>query len=508
MIGVIYARYSAGPNQNDQSIEGQVSDCMEYAKRNNIEVVKIYADKSISGKSTQGRAQFLAMMDDAREEKFEAVIVWKIDRFGRNRGDIALNKRVLKEHGIKLHYAAESVPDTPEGIILESVMEGLAEYYSADLSQKISRGVRESAKKGIVPHASIPYGYKRKADKTLEVDYTIAPYIKKAFEMYAKGAKLSEVIEMLTNAGIRSKNGRNISNAVLYRVFRNTAYLGQIDVLGVVVEIEPLIDADLFAAVQERNANAYNTRAKSKGKVDYLLSCKAYCKECGGMLIGESGASRSGEKYYYYKCGNKKRKVCECSSPNFIKDELEEWVIECTLQDALTDEVIEDLVSAIMKLQNGRRGETETLINKRTALQLKIDRCVNAIVDGLGSEAVYKKLESLEAEMKELNKQIAQYQIEKPTVPADLIRCWLLGIRNGDIESPAFRKQLIDTFVTRVDVGAEDITVHFDILGVCSDTTSSMDLTQQYPNHTPFVWNNQIILLLPMPRHIVAGKYA
>ena len=137
MVGVIYARYSEGPKQTDPSIEGQVADCMAYAEQNGIEVAKVYADRHVSGKSTAGRDEFLQMIRDVQEHLFEAVIVWKIDRFGRSRQDIAINKMKLKKAGVKLYYAQEAVPEGPEGIILESVLEGLAEYYSADLRQKV-----------------------------------------------------------------------------------------------------------------------------------------------------------------------------------------------------------------------------------------------------------------------------------------------------------------------------------------------------------------------------------
>ena len=148
MRGVIYARYSPGPRQTDQSIEGQVADCKYYAEENGIDIIEVYADRKVSGKSVVGRDEFQRMLRDAERGLFDCVLVWKIDRFGRDRQDIALGKLTLKRAGVKLLYAKESVPEGPEGIILESVLEGLAEYYSADLRQKVIRGMKETAKKG------------------------------------------------------------------------------------------------------------------------------------------------------------------------------------------------------------------------------------------------------------------------------------------------------------------------------------------------------------------------
>ena len=160
MNAVIYARYSPGPRQTDQSIEGQVRDCMAYAKENGITVLDVYADRHISGSDFENRGEFNRMLRDAERKQFDSIIVWKIDRFGRDREEIALNKIKLKRHGIRLLYAKEIIPEGPEGIILESLMEGLAEYYVADLRQKVKRGHRESALKGHSVGGQAPYGYK------------------------------------------------------------------------------------------------------------------------------------------------------------------------------------------------------------------------------------------------------------------------------------------------------------------------------------------------------------
>jgi DNA invertase Pin-like site-specific DNA recombinase len=153
MVGVIYARYSEGPRQTDQSIEGQVADCRAYAEQHGIQIADVYADRHISGRSVDGRDAFQQMIRDAEKRLFDCVIVWKVDRFGRSREDIAVNKMRLRRAGVVLMYARESVPDGPEGILMESLLEGLAEYYSADLRQKVVRGQRESAKKGRLPLA-------------------------------------------------------------------------------------------------------------------------------------------------------------------------------------------------------------------------------------------------------------------------------------------------------------------------------------------------------------------
>lgn len=184
MRGVIYARYSPGPRQTEQSIEGQVADCQQYAEEHGIDIIEIYADRKVSGKSVVGRDEFQRMLRDAEKGRFDCVLVWKIDRFGRDRQDIAMGKMTLKRAGVKLMYARESVPEGPEGIILESVLEGLAEYYSADLRQKVIRGMRETAKKGQYCGQSLPIGYKVDAERHIVVDEREAAVVREAFKLH------------------------------------------------------------------------------------------------------------------------------------------------------------------------------------------------------------------------------------------------------------------------------------------------------------------------------------
>ena len=144
--GVIYPRYSSD-RQNEQSIAGQVEVCTEWAKNNEIEIIDIYPDEALTGR-TDKRPNFQRMIADARNGKFDYIIVYKMDRFARNRYDSAIYKAQLKKYGVKVVSAMENIADGPEGIILESVLEGMAEYYSANLSQNVLRGMHQKAELG------------------------------------------------------------------------------------------------------------------------------------------------------------------------------------------------------------------------------------------------------------------------------------------------------------------------------------------------------------------------
>ena len=143
---VIYARYSSD-RQTEQSIEGQLRVCHEYAERNDYVVVHEYIDRALSG-TTDRRPAFLQMIEDSKKKEFEYVLVYQLDRFARNRYDSANYKMKLKKNGVRVLSARENISDDASGILMESVLEGMAEYYSVELSQKVKRGVRESLIKG------------------------------------------------------------------------------------------------------------------------------------------------------------------------------------------------------------------------------------------------------------------------------------------------------------------------------------------------------------------------
>ena len=172
---VIYARYSSH-GQTEQSIEGQLRDCYAYAQREGYVVIHGYVD----------RPDFQRMISDAPKGQFSAVIVWKLDRFARNRFDSANYKHRLKKSGVRVVSATEHISDDPEGIMLEGMLESLAEYYSANLSKHVKRGQRESAIKGTYIGGIPPFGFKIQ-NKRLVADEEKAPIIKWIFEQYASG---------------------------------------------------------------------------------------------------------------------------------------------------------------------------------------------------------------------------------------------------------------------------------------------------------------------------------
>lgn len=494
MRGVIYARYSEGPRQTDQSIEGQVADCTAYAAAHGIDVVQVYADRHVSGKSVDGRDAFQRMMADADRGAFDAVLVWKVDRFGRSREDIAVNKIRLRRAGVSLFYARESIPDGPEGILLESLMEGLAEYYSADLRQKVVRGQRESAKKGRLPFGTLPIGYVRDGDGRVVLDPPAADAVREVFRLQLAGASLSDLQSALFSRGIRGRGGSVVSKATIHRMLRNSRYLGRFAYQDVVIDVDPIIDAETFRAVQDSFETSRNSGGRSN--MDYMLSCKCSCAVCGKLLPVTTGTGRHGGKYSYYHCRGK------CIRP-IRTDALDDLVLQETIARVLTDDVIEKLADRIMEIQDAD-------LNAGPAAAIRADLEENArrrknLADameasGRVSFTISDRIAELEADAQRLQADLDRALFQHVMVPREYVENWLRSFRSGDVTDPAFRRRLASTFIAGVVVGDDRILIAYNATGVRGSSIARLvEYLKRWTNtdRAPVVVDGLILVCIP-----------
>jgi len=202
MKAVIYARYSSD-SQREESIEGQLRECTAFAEKNGITVLRHYIDRAFSAR-TDNRPEFQNMIKDSGKKLFDMIIVWKLDRFARNRYDSARYKAALKKNGVKVVSATEIISEGAEGIILESVLEGYAEYFSADLSEKVVRGMTENALKCVFNGGTIPMGYIIDQEQHFQPDPLTAPMVLEAFKRYDEGATMKAVRDWLNLHGMKT----------------------------------------------------------------------------------------------------------------------------------------------------------------------------------------------------------------------------------------------------------------------------------------------------------------
>ena len=220
MRAVIYARYSCD-YQREESIEGQLRECREFAERKGYTLIDSYIDRAMSAK-TDNRPEFQRIIKESAKGAFDAVIVWKLDRFARNRYDSAHYKAALRKNGVKVISATEVISEGAEGIILESVLEGYAEYYSAELSEKVIRGMTENALKCQYNGVTIAVGYKIDENKHYQIDELIAPFIREAFLMYVSGRQIKDIVTYLNDNGVRSSQNKPITKTTVTALLQNS----------------------------------------------------------------------------------------------------------------------------------------------------------------------------------------------------------------------------------------------------------------------------------------------
>jgi len=356
--------------------------------------------------TNDNRPDFQRMIKDSSRKEWNYVLVYKFDRFSRNKYETAMHKKTLKDNGVKVISAMEYIPDSPEAIILESMLEGYAEYYSAELSQKVKRGMRETRSKGNFTGGFLVYGYKV-VDRKVVVDENKADVVRYIFEQYALGVYVKDIIAELTSKGILNRNKPFARNTV-YNILRCEKYSG-IYRYGdeVFTNIYPqIVPTETFNKV--RTKIAANHYGKRSVEVVYLLRNKMKCGYCGSTVTAECGTSKNGEKKRYYKCLGRKHNN-GCTKQAVRKDVLENLVLDNVIAELNKPQVMEIIVNGLLQEQQ-RQAQCNTALNfllkeKRTA-ENSIDNIMSAIENGGTSNTAMKRLRELENCVETLDKQI------------------------------------------------------------------------------------------------------
>lgn len=413
---VIYARYSS-EKQNEQSIEGQLRVCEDYAQRNELKIVKTFIDRAQSG-TNDNRTSFQKMLHESVDEQWDYILVYKLDRFSRNKYEMAVHRKFLKDHGIKILSAMENIPDTPEGIILESLLEGMAEYYSAELSQKVKRGNHENRLKGLYTGGYIPLGYKV-INKKLYIDEKTAPYIIKMYEDYLAGKTLQEIINTLNSAGLTSGHAAKFTKSTIYNMLHNEKYIGITRYNDeVYTNIYPqLIPTSLYKAVQE-HAEIFKYGKRPKNIEDlYLLRQKVVCGQCGQNYISEAGAGSNKIVRRYYKCCKRKRDN-SCKNVILRKEEFEQIIVDATFKIFEKSEEFSDIVNRIYTLHRQRStsgGLLDLLLSQKELITSSINNLLKYIEQGMMVEETNQRIQELKTQLKDIENQIQELEDKSNT---------------------------------------------------------------------------------------------
>ena len=465
----IYTRYSAGPRQTDQSIEGQLRVCTEFCKQRGLTIVGTYCDRHISGR-TDERPEFQRLIADAKKKKFDAVVVYKTDRFARNKYDSAIYKRELKKNGIQIFYAAESIPDGPEGIILESLMEGLAEYYSAELSQKIKRGMNESAHKCQSTGSGRPLGYTVDEQKHFQIDPESSQTVQMIFDMYIKGESKTAICELLNERGLRTVQGKPFGKSSIDRIIKNRKYIGEYRYQDIVVQggMPRIISDEVFNLAQREMEKRRTRKAPKSPKAEYLLSGRLFCGHCKDPMQGVSGTGRSGRKWYYYYCANNRGRKRTCDKKQVSRDKLERKVVELTVNYILQSDVLQALAGklyAAQERQNDTAAEIAFYEKKLSDNKKAIANILKAIESGTATQTLPARLQELENEQNVIQGELAYLNGKHLEFNEDEILYMLMQYIEPypNETEQEYHRRIITCFVAEVYAYDDSLKIFFNI---------------------------------------------
>lgn len=469
MNAVIYARFSSH-TQTEQSIEGQLRVCNEYAQRQGYNIVNEYIDRAITGR-TDKRPSFLQMIEEAKNKNFQYIIVYKLDRFSRNHYDSVFYKYQLKQSGVQVVSATEAISNTDEGFLIEGLLEMMAEMYSRDLSQKVKRGIKESILKGNFIGGYILYGYKVE-NKKIVIDESTAPAIRYLFNEYANGKSKKQIITELNQQGYRTSKGKQLSYTSFQNNLKNIKYTGVFD-NGELQNKEyypAIIDKELFLKVQEKLNEHKHAPATQKAKVEYLLTGKAFCGHCGANLVGTSGKNRHGNKYRYYSCSTR-WKQHTCNKKHEHKEELENFVIESTLEYILTPEQIENIASGMLSVWNKdtlqeQIKQYEKRINK---IDNELDKCFKIFYNADNQE-LQKRMnataDSLTIQKQDLTAELNKLKLSNNIMRTkEEVKALLTEYLNGDKDDINYQRKIINKFVNSIYVFDDKTIIYYTIFG-------------------------------------------
>ena len=447
---VIYARYSSS-NQREESIEGQIRICTEYAKKKGYKITNQYIDRAMTGKN-DNRPAFRQMLNDSDKGMFDVLLVYKTDRFARNRYDSAIHKTRLKKNKVQIEYAAEQIPNDSTAVLIEGFLENLAEYYSVNLSENTKRGKYENALKKKSNGGVTPIGYKR-IDGSLVIDEVKAPVVQFAFQSYIDGISYANIIKKA-----RERYGIKLSMSGLKLILQNEVYTGKYiyntyDGETFIYENnhEAIVSRETYEKAKEKRLKNKRSPNAGKGKRKYALSGLINCGECGGHIIVSHSYKNGEPAFFRLYCLNRKEHK-NCNNPTRKMEIVENAVIESIKNKILDRKTIKTLAEKACSLQEDNSlDKLKELQTELKNVQKSKNNIIAAIEQGIITPTTKDRLQELEHLESDLQVKIAtEKKAESKNLTAPEIEKFLKKYCSGNMQDETFRFELTHTFVKEI----------------------------------------------------------
>ena len=476
----VYCRVSTDKEDQSNSFEAQKSYFEDYIRRRSgWELYRIYADEGISGTSTKKRTQFVQMINDAYEGKFQKIITKEISRFSRNTEDTIKYTRDLKDMGIGVIFLNDAI-DTqdPDAELRLSIMASIAQEESRKTSSRVVWGQTRQMEKGVVFGQSM-LGYDVE-NGTLTINPEGAELVRLIFHKYAvEQVGTTEIARFLAREGYRTYRGSTDwkSNKIV-KILKNEKYAGdliqrksytpnylthekrrntgEVELICLHNHHEPIISREIWDLTQQRLRKNNKQNGGSLGHSNrYVFSGRIKCGVCGSRFIGKQKIFADGRKIRRWRCGGD-----HCSVGRLVRDDDAIHMIKTALRNlkidrkALINEVTALALSAILAGEEITIDKPEFLRHEMKRIQDKKERMLDSFYDGMISRDDMRAMNhKYDTQLTSLRKRLEQPKEEKCT-PEEIksrIREKIAGLINGEIDSEAFYKHLV-----------EQLTVHKD----------------------------------------------
>jgi Site-specific recombinases, DNA invertase Pin homologs len=486
----------------------------------------IYTDEAVSA-TTDQRDEFLKMVDDAKKGNFQLCVVHKLDRFARNRYDSAFYRRELEKCGVRVMSVLEQLDDSPESIILESVLEGMAEYYSKNLAREVRKGLNENAlvakHNGGIP----PLGYDVTPEHGYKINEPEAQAVKIIFDMYCNGYGYNLICNELNAHGYKTKPGRSFGKGSISEILRNEKHAGVYvwnkrlskktgnrqykpddEITRIDGAIPQIISKETWAKTQSILLSR-KKKPRNNQTHYYILTGKLVCADCGSAYVGSGYEyGRGKKKNYQYSCNGRLRHKGECMNKSIRCEPLEKYVLS-QLSTVLSNDVIHQLADEMIGLLNKKEVTTavteKTLAAKLSGIKSRVAKTCDLYYDNLlPKEDAAEQIRALTDQQKNLEMQIANiaHHANAPVIQNPEIVTYLNKCKN-DLQSndKNVLRSLVDTFVDKVIVSDNDITAQIRIspkANADSDKVGGGDRAKS--EHVYFI-NGMLVLLLNRVTH-------
>lgn len=479
---IVYARYSSDA-QREASIEQQIDEAKKYCDAHGLHIIKIYADKALSGTSNK-RPEFQLMLNEAKKLAPGYLILWKTDRLSRDRLDSAIAKNVLRDAGVKIEYVAETLPeDEATRVLIEAIEEGLAEHFLIQHSKNVTRGMKYNAEKALYNGHKI-LGYTGQKNERYKIDPKTAPIVKQIFGDYVNGKPMGVIASELNNAGFRTTAGKIFTEKTLWHTLHNRSYIGEYKFGEIIIPdgFPPLVSEETFNRCQEMMiANKKGGRgAKKKIECDpfsgaeYWLTRKLFCGECGASMCASAGTSKNGKVYHYYSCNNHRRKACSCKD---VPQEKLERIIASILEESINNPTVRIAIAEKVYAYYKNEYEADDLYIESIERNIKdvdrkLENIMNAIESGIFNETTQTRMKELETQKSMYQDELVAEQNRKkfcitPGHVARYLECFI-----GKMTEPSLRDRVLSYLVDKILVYEDRLVISF----FYSDDVRSVDI--------------------------------